>query len=255
MPFKAAKALAATFCYEIRYALTPIFGTDFLAMCTHPKDPNFGKFLIDPAIVRDCTEETHRWRIEGEAYRPEGPMAQSIPAAPERPPMVPGTPRSGFAYLPWGSRSVEVVDQESGYGTDDNEKCLPSPEFSPRSTGWTPINQPKPDPHLRFNSSQRWLTSVPGSSTGADLHKKRDISRITPPEEDEGFMLSAITPTTIPAEETVEYVKEDGDDWCSTNEGLRHGEDEINVAKILISLRDAGETTHRSKRIRRGSIF
>jgi ABC-type dipeptide/oligopeptide/nickel transport system permease subunit len=56
MPFEAAKAVAATFCYNIRYALTPIFGIDFLGHCVVPEDPRFGRMVIDRNIVRHCTE-------------------------------------------------------------------------------------------------------------------------------------------------------------------------------------------------------
>ncbi|KAJ5505257.1 hypothetical protein N7453_004214 [Penicillium expansum] len=37
MPYEAARAMAATFCWRIRYALTPLFGTEFPAMCIPPR--------------------------------------------------------------------------------------------------------------------------------------------------------------------------------------------------------------------------
>ncbi|KAF2458756.1 transcription regulator HTH, apses-type DNA-binding domain-containing protein, partial [Lineolata rhizophorae] len=51
VPYKAAKAIAATFCYEIRHALTPVFGPDFVNQCIPPGSPNFQNFKINPAIV------------------------------------------------------------------------------------------------------------------------------------------------------------------------------------------------------------
>lgn len=61
LPFEAAKAVAATFCYNIRYALTPIFGLDFLSMCLVPTDPGFGQMIISPTIVRQCGETVEQY--------------------------------------------------------------------------------------------------------------------------------------------------------------------------------------------------
>ena len=128
MPYKAAKAVAATFCYNIRWALTPIFGKDFLSMCIPPKDPNYAKFLIDPAIVLECTNESNRWRLESEE---------------ELKPAVDGystedTPRMAFARSPWVARTpkqrrTKPADLESGYGTDTDEsdRYQFSPQVSP----------------------------------------------------------------------------------------------------------------------------
>ncbi|PWY94603.1 hypothetical protein BO94DRAFT_279492 [Aspergillus sclerotioniger CBS 115572] len=62
MPFEAAKALAATFCWKIRYVLTPIFGLDFPSRCIHPEDTRFGDMRIDPAIILQATREATYYR-------------------------------------------------------------------------------------------------------------------------------------------------------------------------------------------------
>ena len=63
MPYDAAKALAATFCYKIRYALTPLFGTDFPDMCAHPDErKRHGIMIIDPEITRRATETANYYR-------------------------------------------------------------------------------------------------------------------------------------------------------------------------------------------------
>jgi hypothetical protein len=130
MPFEAAKAIAATFCYDIRWALTPIFGNDFPSTCTPPSDPHFAKFVIDPRIVQQCTEETDRFKEEGEWYKLR---------------RVPETPRPKFGTPPWSVNiktqpRMRLVDTESGYGTDtdSSDKHMCSPHFSPRSqySGW-----------------------------------------------------------------------------------------------------------------------
>ncbi|KAF1989843.1 DNA-binding domain of Mlu1-box binding protein MBP1, partial [Aulographum hederae CBS 113979] len=68
MPFRAAKAIAATFCYPIRYALTPVFGKDFLDICAYRREEDFTKdfkienFKIDDQIIRSCAAEARQWR-------------------------------------------------------------------------------------------------------------------------------------------------------------------------------------------------
>ncbi|KAK7509612.1 transcription regulator HTH, apses-type DNA-binding domain-containing protein, partial [Phyllosticta citricarpa] len=62
MPFEAAKAVAATFCYPICHALTPIFGRDFVDMCTLPSDASYASFKIQDDIVRSSTQQTEQWR-------------------------------------------------------------------------------------------------------------------------------------------------------------------------------------------------
>ncbi|EER44381.1 APSES transcription factor Xbp1 [Histoplasma capsulatum H143] len=63
MPFEAAKAVAATFCWKIRYALTPLFGVDFLSICIPPDDPRFGRWVIDQSIVCDATNSARHYRL------------------------------------------------------------------------------------------------------------------------------------------------------------------------------------------------
>jgi hypothetical protein len=62
MPFEAAKAIAATFCWKIRYALTPLFGTDFPSLCIPPHSQQFGKMTIDPGVIQEATEMSNRYR-------------------------------------------------------------------------------------------------------------------------------------------------------------------------------------------------
>jgi hypothetical protein len=133
MPYQAAKAVAATFCYEIRWALTPVFGNDFPSMCLHPKDPSFAKFVIDPAIVEYCTTETNRFRTEGASYHVSTPNMSPTAEMPE----------ISHESQPWlKPRRARPADIESGYGTDtdQSDKCFISPQVSPRSC-WPSVNR------------------------------------------------------------------------------------------------------------------
>ncbi|KAI2938198.1 hypothetical protein CBS63078_662 [Aspergillus niger] len=62
MPFRAAKALATTFCWNIRFVLTPMFGLDFPAQCIPPDDPRFNNMIIDPEIIRQAAEDVAYYR-------------------------------------------------------------------------------------------------------------------------------------------------------------------------------------------------
>ncbi|PKY01045.1 hypothetical protein P168DRAFT_335005 [Aspergillus campestris IBT 28561] len=82
MPYTAARAIAATFCWKIRYALTPLFGVDFPNDCIHPDNRNqFGRMIILPQVIQMATRETSVYRcmergeyvssrIEGGVYVP-----------------------------------------------------------------------------------------------------------------------------------------------------------------------------------------
>ena len=56
MPFEAARAVCITFCYRIRWALTPIFGYNFPAECLAPDHLEFESLRISEDIVQDCMQ-------------------------------------------------------------------------------------------------------------------------------------------------------------------------------------------------------
>ena len=131
MPFEAAKAIAATFCYHIRYALTPVFGLDFLSLCILPEDPSFGRMIIGRDIVRQCTEVANGFR--------ELSIGTSQVSSPQ-------TPSSGD-FPQWPSKSlrrkpVKILSMDNGYGTDTDlsDKDLSSPQ-TPVSMEWTALNK------------------------------------------------------------------------------------------------------------------
>ncbi|KAF8253862.1 hypothetical protein K440DRAFT_673321 [Wilcoxina mikolae CBS 423.85] len=70
VPYEAARAMAAKFCYKIRYALTPIFGEDFPSICLPETHEDFGKYDIDPAIIARCQQRVNdQKRLETERRR------------------------------------------------------------------------------------------------------------------------------------------------------------------------------------------
>ena len=157
MPYEAAKAIAATFCWDIRYVLTPVFGLDFPSMCTERSDPLFLKISIDKEIILHCTELANanlvRFQEESTEESPQTPYL-AIPPRSLRP------------------KPQVKLDYESGYCTD-TDRSLPN---SPQSGGieWTPVNMPKfikPD-------LIRAPTSAPPISDASSSEAKNALERI-----------------------------------------------------------------------------
>ncbi|KAK4462265.1 hypothetical protein QBC42DRAFT_201724 [Cladorrhinum samala] len=57
MPYDCAKAVCATFCYQIAGALIPLFGPDFPSKCVPEGAPGFRRMVIDPAVVAQAKRE------------------------------------------------------------------------------------------------------------------------------------------------------------------------------------------------------
>lgn len=154
MPFDAAKAIAATFCYEIRYVLTPVFGLDFPAMCLEPEDPAFNRPSIDPNIVDRCIQMAHSHRINS--------RESSVIASPRS---TDSNQRQwGLQWTPKSMKSMKSkgADDESDYGTDRALSPFPSlaaahgsawnPVNKPRSSGWNQYQMPSPQRTPELNS-------------------------------------------------------------------------------------------------------
>lgn len=184
MPFECARALAANFCHEIRYLLTPIFGPDFLDDCLPPGHQAFGKFQIDTAIIDKCAAEVEVIKARGgnletPASAPSSPSQSPYPE--EATMSTPCTPllqrslRSRTAKLSQESphedvaRSEEQLYESNGTGDD-------SPPVSPKTI--PPSFQANYDqclgqqatPQVKFKpKSAGVLHSLPRGTTKAKL--------------------------------------------------------------------------------------
>ena len=132
VPWQAARELAATFCWNIRWALTPVFGNDFPQMCTPPTHPSFANFVISPATVQFCADETVRFRDGKNSYQLFSSKTPSPTISSMRP---------MFDTPVWKN---EVLFSP-GTGTDGSDSAADSIEVSPRS-----LYTPK-----RFDSVER----------------------------------------------------------------------------------------------------
>ena len=186
MPFDAAKAVAATFCWKIRHALTPVFGLDFPSQCIHSQDrARFGRMVIDPSIVRKATETANLYRML--ELRTPPLVSSSLQHHSARPSSLSPTERGdGFTarkqlLLPrshWEhadslststtstSASTISTASSSGYGSSpeygSDTYCV-SP-VSPYRNTFTPVNTPRSADvvynKLRIPTPQEILVSV-----------------------------------------------------------------------------------------------
>ncbi|KAF2145210.1 uncharacterized protein K452DRAFT_201841, partial [Aplosporella prunicola CBS 121167] len=168
MPYDTAKAVAATFCYEIRAALTPVFGVNFMHECILPGDPGFGSFNIDRAITRHSAAQAHTFRLLYSSSKDgnvssggNSPSMGMLAAPPLPPPIMPGGGKTRTL------RQRRTADAESGYGTDtdQSDRYMCSPVSTITSQGWTSVNGVEraytPSPKTFVPQLSPWLSSVP----------------------------------------------------------------------------------------------
>jgi hypothetical protein len=118
MPFEAAKALAANFCWDIRYALVPIFGKGFINMCLRPEHSGYKRHVIHPSIIKQCKQEVDSWR-----------SASSLALMNVVASLSPATPRHTATISPnddWTQRTLRARP-----GRLSNDGMGPGPAISP----------------------------------------------------------------------------------------------------------------------------
>ncbi|KAJ5374488.1 hypothetical protein N7517_006494 [Penicillium concentricum] len=147
MPYEAARALAATFCWRIRYALTPLFGTDFPAMCIPPTDrTSHGRMIIPSEIVQRATNTSNYYR----SLEMKHSTAASSPAINE--PSSTHTLLHGMGLLSRQDsltlpplkipRTQYAESNPSARDSSMEPYCMSPKSQSPMST-FTPINPPR----------------------------------------------------------------------------------------------------------------
>jgi hypothetical protein len=132
--------------------LVPVFGPDFVSICTRPDEPSFLHLSVGNKIIQRCTDRA----IAMQAQSRESSLAVS-----------PRTP-SAFVDLPvWPPKSLrpkpkKAVDEESGYGTDsDRSEKYPGSPHSCTTSGWTPVNTPTLRKLQQFSFPKAKVTSIP----------------------------------------------------------------------------------------------
>jgi hypothetical protein len=157
MPFEAAKAVAATFCWNIRYALTPVFGAEFPSQCIQPGSDRFGEMVIDCSITRRCTEEAR-------AYRSIENLAASSAISIMRSPLTPDSPTFPRYVKQLRPKILKLGGIGSGYsteaGSDDHYALVPGTPHLPYRNAWTPANTPRSIADTRLPSPREILAGI-----------------------------------------------------------------------------------------------
>ncbi|EMD00672.1 hypothetical protein BAUCODRAFT_179029 [Baudoinia panamericana UAMH 10762] len=159
MPYSCARAICLSFCYPIRWALTPIFGHSFLKDCLRPDQPGYGKFKISSEVISCARLEAENLRMAGDGSRcdsPASPLSSAggpneVPRSVPSTALTPATLGSGRELRPrpkfkLGSPFASDSDG-SKYDNITAASMVESPTLSPKSThyvstsGWTSINK------------------------------------------------------------------------------------------------------------------
>lgn len=180
MPYTCARAICLTFAFDIRWALTPIFGPSFIRECYPRDDIRFGRFKIDSDIIRRTHMDMEILKIfGGQALKgiprsiPEGDHHTQRGRA-ARPTFKTGSP---FHF----ESDVSTIAPSSRL---DVSSALSSPAISPKNTTfeascWTSINQhtnnysgapPSPPPNTPYDSPNAFLPKQPSPSSKHAAH-------------------------------------------------------------------------------------
>lgn len=156
MPYSCARAICLSFCYDIRWALTPIFGESFIKECLRPEHAGFRSFKINSEVVRCAQLEAEGLR-SGASSRSGSPVdghdnhavrSQEIPRSEPAPAQLKQLrPRKELPAFNLRSPFESDSEASDRKYTRDNT-AFESPELSPKTTrhnhsspGWTSINR------------------------------------------------------------------------------------------------------------------
>ncbi|KAI0843215.1 hypothetical protein F5Y06DRAFT_304662 [Hypoxylon sp. FL0890] len=207
MPFQCAKAVCATFCHSIAEALIPIFGPDFPSLCPPAEAPDYGRMVIDPAIVLQSTREAEHFRrlYSNSITSSAGVSGGRVSPPRDRRPIFrnpyddPRQSHQSHHYRRHPIRKTFPVPTgcDTPYATDTDSDMSPvapdrgsmshrdrfpyspipppppppplvPPPFRPTSSGWTPANVVMPHNYATPGPSP-WLSAVPRFTTPAHL--------------------------------------------------------------------------------------
>ena len=216
MPYEAAKAVAATFCWAIRYALTPVFGIDFIDMCVSPDSDKFGVMMIDPKITKLCTEQAKMYK-QLEVEMPHARPVSGIPSP--RTPL--GTPLTPTIRPLVGGNKFKAINAKEGSesgsgceseGSDEVYMMSPGSPNGPyfKQVGWKGHEMPRSAPRTRSSQTpspktitlkikarrereddEEYVARVTGSSKrsspAASVRARKEDLRMMGLDESEGY--------------------------------------------------------------------
>jgi len=179
MPYDAAVALAANFCWDIRYALVPLFGKQFVDMCLRPEHPSYKRHALHPSIIKKCQQDVESWRSWTVGVPPN-----VIAASP------PETPRKALLLIgreDWSQRTLRA--RPGQFDVEEMAFDRPVPAFN-----LTPLHRlPQPNftmerflsqDHERIRSSpSTCVSSATSTDPTGSPRSKRTFSELEDREE------------------------------------------------------------------------
>ncbi|KAJ5976358.1 hypothetical protein N7481_010065 [Penicillium waksmanii] len=179
MPFEAARALAARFCYPIRYALTPMFGTEFPGMCLEKGHEMFGNMVLDQSVIERATRAAHYYRsleISGDALAGTESTSTSSTASsaspvrgaemPICPPALLDEDRSRAYKLPRRNYADSIA---STRGWSSEPYCMSPSSPGPGPNCFTSVNVPRSHASSHISPTEAFLSRAASSNLGSDL--------------------------------------------------------------------------------------
>ncbi|KAJ5206430.1 hypothetical protein N7491_002953 [Penicillium cf. griseofulvum] len=166
MPYEAARAMAATFCWRIRYALTPLFGTDFPAMCIPPTDrKTHGRMVIPPEIVQRATNTSNYYHSLETKSNPAASSATNEPSSTHT--LLHGmgslSQDSSLTLPPLKIPRTQYAESNPSARDASMEPYCMSPKSQSPVSAFTPINPPRSSnalPHSRVESPRTILHAL-----------------------------------------------------------------------------------------------
>lgn len=184
MPYQCAKAVCATFCHHIAGALIPIFGPDFPAQCIPPNAPDYGRMVIEPAIIVQSNREAELFR---RMHTNTVTSASRTSSKGDR-----KTFRNTYdesQHHPRERIRRPFIDRDSPYGTDTDDEISPAtnrttshrldytsipPVATPRlQSSWTSANMPSS--HYEMPTPSPWLSAVPRFTSTPSYHPDHSL--------------------------------------------------------------------------------
>jgi len=159
MPYHCARELCRTFCWDIRWALTPVFGPTFAKECLAPDNARYGKYQIHWSTFSQALEE-HNAVVMAVNQVPS-PMAGV--GAKREPSHVSSSDHSSRATLRTQHirtrRSSDRLSGSISSRTEETSTSMSSPPVSPKTIpatrrGWTPVNCPSPAPRQESRETE-----------------------------------------------------------------------------------------------------
>ncbi|CAG8292249.1 unnamed protein product [Penicillium nalgiovense] len=243
MPYEAAKAMAATFCWRIRYALTPLFGTEFPAMCIPPTDrKTHGRMVIPPEIVQRATSLSNYYRsLEMKSIAGASPPAINAPSSTHtllHGMGVFGRQDSSLTLPPLKIPRTKYAESNPSARDSSMEPYYMSPKSLSSMSTFTPINPPRSSnaiPRSRVESPRAILRAisdamrpenVPGgisdSDTESDGSSNMYSTPNSPPVDDKVAGLDE--PTNVASEAVA--MQSDYDDLTDSDDDWQMDDDD-----------------------------